>query len=57
MEVRLMADIFDEILSSELNLMLFISIVAWISLFFYLFYTNRKIKKLELELENLKDND
>ncbi|MFX0184195.1 MAG: CcmD family protein [Candidatus Hodarchaeota archaeon] len=50
-----MADIFDEILGSELNLMFFVSIAAWILIFLYLFYTANKIKKLERELESLKD--
>lgn len=50
-----MADIFEEILGSELNLMLFISIAVWILIFLYLYYTNSKLKKLEQELESLKD--
>ncbi|MFX0085805.1 MAG: CcmD family protein [Candidatus Hodarchaeota archaeon] len=50
-----MADIFDEILGSELSLMFFVSIAAWILIFLYLFYTMNKLNKLEQELETLKD--
>ena len=49
-----MADIFDEILSSELSLMLFVSLAAWILIFLYILYTNRRLKKFEQELESLK---
>ncbi len=50
-----MADIFDEILGSELSLMFFVSIAAWILIFLYLIYTMNKLNKLEKELETLKD--
>jgi CcmD family protein len=52
-----MADIFGEILSTELSLMLFVSIAAWILIFIYLYYTNSKLKKFEQELESLKDEN
>ncbi|MFX0149193.1 MAG: CcmD family protein [Candidatus Hodarchaeota archaeon] len=48
-------DIFDEILGSELNLMFFVSIAAWILIFLYLYYTVNKLKKLERELDSLKE--
>ena len=51
-----MADIFDELLGSELNLMFFISVTVWLIIFLYLLYTNNRVKKLELELESLKDD-
>ncbi len=51
-----MADIFDELLGSELNLMFFISVTVWLIIFLYLLYTNDRVKKLELELESLKDD-
>ncbi|MHA2319348.1 MAG: hypothetical protein ACXAC6_16505 [Candidatus Hodarchaeales archaeon] len=50
-----MADIFSEILSTELSLMLFVSLPVWILLFLYLYYTNSKLKKFEQELASLKD--
>ena len=50
-----MADIFDQILSTELSLMLFVSLAAWILIFIYLYYTNNKLKKFERELASLKD--
>ncbi len=52
-----MADIFGEILSTELSLMLFVSLAAWILIFLYLYYTNSKLKKFELELASLKDDE
>jgi CcmD family protein len=51
-----MADIFDDLLGTELSLLFFISAVVWLIIFFYLYYTNNRIKKLEMELENLKDD-
>ena len=51
-----MADIFDEILSTELSLMFFVSIAAWILIFVYLYFTNSKLKKFERELASLKDD-
>ena len=51
-----MADIFDELLGSELSLMFFISVTVWLIIFFYLIYTNNRVKRLELELESLKDD-
>ncbi len=50
-----MADIIDELLGSELSLMFFISIAVWILVFVYLVYTNFRLGKLELEVNNLKD--
>ncbi|MFX1506477.1 MAG: CcmD family protein [Promethearchaeota archaeon] len=50
-----MADIFDELLGSELSLMFFISIAVWILIFLYIYYTNNRLKKLEKELNILKD--
>ncbi len=50
-----MADIFDELLGSELSLMFFISITVWLIIFVYLYYTNNRVKKLEMELESLKE--
>ncbi|UCG03813.1 MAG: CcmD family protein [Candidatus Heimdallarchaeota archaeon] len=50
-----MADFFDELLSSELSLMFFVSITVWIIIFIYIFYTNNRLKKLEKELYSLKD--
>lgn len=50
-----MADFFDELLGSELSLMFFISLAVWILIFVYLLYTNLKLKKLEKELNILKD--
>ncbi|MFX0012965.1 MAG: CcmD family protein [Promethearchaeota archaeon] len=49
-----MADFFDELLGSELSLMLFISIAVWVLLFLYLYYINNKLKKLEKEMNILK---
>ncbi|MHA1976349.1 MAG: CcmD family protein [Candidatus Hodarchaeales archaeon] len=51
-----MADIFDELLGSELSLMFFISITVWFIIFLYLYYTNNRVKKLNLELESLKED-
>ena len=51
-----MADIFDELLGSELNLMFFISITVWLIIFVYLYYSNNRMKKLEMELESLKED-
>ncbi|PWI47406.1 hypothetical protein CEE45_11945 [Candidatus Heimdallarchaeota archaeon B3_Heim] len=50
-----MADIFDELLGSELSLMFFISITVWLIIFVYLYYTNNRVKNLEMELESLKE--
>ncbi len=50
-----MANLIDDLLGSELNLLFFISAVVWIMVFFYIFYTNNKLKNLEKELENLKE--
>ncbi len=52
-----MADIFGEILSNELSLMLFVSLAAWILIFLYLYHTNSKLKKLEQELASLTDDE
>lgn len=52
-----MADIFEQILESEFSLMFFISLAVWILIFVYIFYTNTKLKKLEKELESLKEED
>ncbi|MHA1994124.1 MAG: CcmD family protein [Candidatus Hodarchaeales archaeon] len=49
-----MADIFDELLGSELSLMFFISVTVWLIIFLYLLYTNNRVKKLEMELESLR---
>ncbi len=51
-----MADIFGEILSNELSLMLFVSLAVWILIFLYLYYTNSQLKKIEQELESLKED-
>lgn len=56
MEVKFMADIFGEILSNELSLMLFVSLAVWILIFLYLYHTNSQLKKFEQELESLKDD-
>ena len=48
-------DIFDDLLGSELSLMFFISVTVWVIIFFYLYYTNNRVKRLERELESLKD--
>ena len=50
-----MADIFDEILGSELSLLFFVSIAAWLLLLLFLLYTINKIRRLERELETLKE--
>ncbi len=50
-----MADIFDELLNSELNLMFFVSVVVWGMIFLYLYVTNNKLKRLERELNSLKE--
>lgn len=50
-----MADIFDELLGSELSLMFFISLAVWVLVFVYIYYTNLKLGKLEKELNSLKD--
>ena len=52
-----MADIFGELLSNELSLMLFISLAVWILIFLYLYYTNNKLNKFKQELESLKDEN
>ncbi len=50
-----MTDFFDELLGSELSLMFFISIAVWVFIFIYLYFTNIRLKKLETELNSLKD--
>lgn len=50
-----MADIIDELLGSELSLMFFISMVVWILVFIYLYFTNLKLGRLEKELNSLQD--
>ena len=50
-----MANLIDDLLGSELNLLFFISAVVWILIFFYIYYTNNKLKNLEKELDNLKE--
>lgn len=49
-----MADIFDEILGSELSLLFFISIAVWILIFLYLYYINNKLRRLEKEMNSLR---
>ncbi|UCE13933.1 MAG: CcmD family protein [Candidatus Heimdallarchaeota archaeon] len=49
-----MADIFDEILGSELSLLFFVSVAVWILIFLYLYYTNNKLKRLEKEMNSLR---
>ena len=53
--IIIMADFFDELLGSDLSLMFFISIAVWVFIFFYLYFTNIRLKKLEKELNSLKD--
>ena len=50
-----MANLLDDLLGSELNLMFFISALVWIIIFFYIYYTNNKLKNLKKELYNLKE--
>ncbi|MFX1511435.1 MAG: CcmD family protein [Promethearchaeota archaeon] len=42
-----------DLLDTELNLLFFISSVAWGLIFLYLYYTNNKLKKLEKEILSL----
>lgn len=51
-----MANIIDELLRSEMSLMFFISLAVWVLILVYLSYTNIKLKKLEKELNILKDD-
>ncbi|MFX0205094.1 MAG: CcmD family protein [Candidatus Hodarchaeota archaeon] len=51
-----MADVFDDLLSSELVLLFFVSIAVWILIFIYIYYTNIRLKRLEKELYILKDD-
>ncbi|MHA1967446.1 MAG: CcmD family protein [Candidatus Hodarchaeales archaeon] len=51
-----MANIIDDLLGSELNLLFFISIAVWIMIFFYIYYTNNKMNKLMKELSSLKED-
>ncbi|MHA2075579.1 MAG: CcmD family protein [Candidatus Hodarchaeales archaeon] len=51
-----MANIIDDLLGSELNLLFFISFAVWIMIFFYIYYTNNKMNKLMKELSSLKED-
>ncbi len=51
-----MASFIDDLLGSELGLMFFISIVVWMLIFVYIYYTNSKLNRLDKELESLKDS-
>jgi len=50
-----MANILYDLLRSELNLLFIISAVVWIIIFFYIYYTNNKLKNLRIELNSLKE--
>lgn len=46
----LQQDPLGEFLMSEFNLMFSISVVVWIIIIVYLYYTNNRVKKLEKDL-------
>jgi CcmD family protein len=49
----LQQDQIGEFLMSEFNLMFSISVVVWLMIIAYLYYTNNRVKKLEKELRML----
>ncbi len=49
-------DPISEFLMSEFNLMFSISVVVWVIIIVYLYYTNNRMKKLEKELLTLTED-